>query len=199
MRKRLPAAARKDLVLERAVRTFAARGFSGARTADLAKACGVSDAMLFKLFGSKQGLYRAMIEWKLARSGEGVFPTAAAEAGDDRAVFETIARELLRNTLKDPAFMRLLLFSALEGHPLARMFYDVRSRKVVAFLAGYIRRRIREGSFRKVDPELTAIAFLGAVFQYVLTVQVFRAQGLARTPEAVARNAAGLVLGGLRA
>lgn len=181
------------------MQAFAERGFSGTRTSELAQACGVSDTMLFKLFGSKRGLYRAMIAWKLARSGEGVFPLDAAARGDDRAVFETVGRELLRNILGDPAFMRLLLFSALEGHPLARMFYEARSRKVIGFLAGHVRRRIREGAFRRVDPDLAAMAFLGVVFQFALTVNLFGIPRFRRKrPEAVARLAADMALGSLK-
>jgi hypothetical protein len=40
-------------------------------------------------------------------------------------------------------------------------------------LAGHIRRRQKEGAYRKVEPVLAARAFLGMVFQYAMARQLF--------------------------
>ena len=42
-------------------------------------------------------------------------------------------------------------------------------------LASYIRRRIREGAYRPVDPMLSARGFLGMVFNYFLIQELFGA------------------------
>ena len=43
---RLPSEARKQQLIEEAIRLFAQRGFSGTRTKDIAAACGVSERQL---------------------------------------------------------------------------------------------------------------------------------------------------------
>ena len=40
-------------------------------------------------------------------------------------------------------------------------------------LAGYIRRQMEEGKFRKVDPQLAARGFVGMVFHHYLVQELF--------------------------
>ncbi len=197
---RMSAAERKDLVLRRAADLFAEKGFRGTTTAELARAGGTSEAMLYKLFGSKQGLYAALIQRKLSREGDAIFPREAAARKDDREVFSTMAREFLTSCRRDPSFMRLLHFSALEGNELAEIFYEVRIRSVIEFLSRYIRGRIREEAFRRVDPYLTALAFLGTLSQFVMARQVFHIPAAKRVGmNRAAETFVDLFLSGIRA
>ena len=73
------AEARREAVLEAAVKVFAARGLHGTPTAEVAKAAGISHAYLFRLFPTKSDLAVAVI----GRANErvyGAFASAAAEA-----------------------------------------------------------------------------------------------------------------------
>jgi AcrR family transcriptional regulator len=54
--------ARREAVLEAAVEVFAARGFSGTPTTEVAKAAGISHAYLFRLFPTKSQLAIAVTE-----------------------------------------------------------------------------------------------------------------------------------------
>lgn len=171
--RRMSAEDRTDLVLRRAAELFARKGFGGTTTAELAEAGGTSEAMLYKLFGSKKGLYAALIKRQIEATGDAIFPRQACSRRDDEEVFTIIAKELIGRSEAEPSFMRLLYFSALEGSELKDMFYEARVRKVISFLSDYIRDRAREMVFREVDPDLAAIAFLGMVNQFVLARQIF--------------------------
>ena len=57
---RLSAEARKEAIVEAVRDVFAEKGFEGTTTRDLAKAAGVSEALLYKHFPSKESLYAAM-------------------------------------------------------------------------------------------------------------------------------------------
>jgi len=59
-RRRLPADERHTAILEAAVPLFASKGFDGVTTRELAAAAGVSEALLYKHFPSKEGLYAAI-------------------------------------------------------------------------------------------------------------------------------------------
>jgi len=59
---RLTAQARKEAIVEAVQDVFAEKGFDGTTTRDLAKAAGVSEALLYKHFPSKESLYAAMLE-----------------------------------------------------------------------------------------------------------------------------------------
>lgn len=59
---RLTAEARKEAIVEAVQDVFAEKGFDGTTTRDLAKAAGVSEALLYKHFPSKESLYAAMLD-----------------------------------------------------------------------------------------------------------------------------------------
>ena len=60
--RRLSAEARKEAIVEAVKDVFAEKGFDGTTTRELAKAAGVSEALLYKHFPSKESLYAAMLD-----------------------------------------------------------------------------------------------------------------------------------------
>jgi AcrR family transcriptional regulator len=60
--RRLSAEARKEAIVEAVQDVFAQKGFDGTTTRELAKAAGVSEALLYKHFPSKESLYAAMLD-----------------------------------------------------------------------------------------------------------------------------------------
>lgn len=59
---RLPAAKRREQLLDTAVTLFAERGFAGATTSELARAAGVTEPIIYRHFRSKKDLFIAVIE-----------------------------------------------------------------------------------------------------------------------------------------
>ena len=195
-RKRLTADERRTRTLDLVTEVFAEKGLARTTTAELAEAAGVSQAMLFKLFGDKRGIYVALIDREVSE-GDELFPQDAADACDDELFFGTIAEAFLRRLEERPAFVRLFLHSALEGEEFLELFHEARSLKILGFIAKYIRRRIREKAFRRVDPDVAALGFMGMLFQHALAKQVFRLPGYSPTRKAVARTFVELTLRGL--
>jgi len=74
----MPAAERRELVLEAAVAEFAVHGLAGTSTEDVARRAGISQPYLFRLFPTKKALFLALIE----RCFHRVQDTFAAAAGD---------------------------------------------------------------------------------------------------------------------
>ena len=58
----MTAEARREAIVEAVRDVFAEKGFDGTTTRELAKAAGVSEALLYKHFPSKEVLYAAMLE-----------------------------------------------------------------------------------------------------------------------------------------
>lgn len=59
---RLPAAQRKVQLLDTAARVFATHGYTGTTTAELAKAAGISEPIIYRHFKSKKDLFIELIE-----------------------------------------------------------------------------------------------------------------------------------------
>ena len=168
---RMPGEERRLQILAVAVRLFSQKGFRGTTTKEIAQAAGVSEAMVFRHFATKEELYTAILDHK-ACSGDRFEPEEMAADGierkDDRAVFESLALGALDHHEKDPQFQRLLLYSALEKHELSQMFFDQIVRHVYEFLGGYIRERQRDGAFIEIDPAIVVRCFIGMVMHHSL-------------------------------
>lgn len=162
---------RRLQILAIAVSLFSNKGFRGTTTREIAQAAGVSEAMVFRHFATKEELYAAILDHK-ACSGGSFEPAQMAADGiqrkDDRAVFEALALGALKHHENDPEFQRLLLHSALEKHELAQMFFDEFVRRVYEFLGAYIRERQRDGALIEIDPAIAVRAFIGMVMHHSL-------------------------------
>jgi AcrR family transcriptional regulator len=67
---RLPAAERRQALIETAIKAFAAGSYRGVTTAEIARAAGVSEPILYRHFASKRELYLAAVEhvWQDVRT-----------------------------------------------------------------------------------------------------------------------------------
>jgi AcrR family transcriptional regulator len=179
MAERLTGEERRRVIVEAAVALFSQNGFRGTTTKQIAEAAGCSEATIFKHFTTKHELYSAILEAK-SRIAETLAKAAhAAARKDDAGVFRAIGLESLTRTEQDPSLMRLLLFSALEGHDLSHLFFESKVRGLHEFLSGYIKERIADGAFQPVDPLLAARGFVGMIAHYLLIHEIF---GVKRQP-----------------
>ena len=163
---------RQASLIVAAAALFAAKGFNGTTTKEIAKAAGVSEALIFKHFPTKRRLYAAILAEKVTVNELREPMEAAAKKRDDHRVFTMIASYRIRPGV-DSTFLRLLLFSALEGHELSEMFFGKHLKVFYDHLATYIRTRIEEGAFRPLDPLLAARAFIGVVVHHRLLHEIF--------------------------
>jgi AcrR family transcriptional regulator len=197
--RRLPADERRAQILREAARLFGSHGFNGTTTRDVAGRVGITEAALYRYFPSKEAMYTAILDERMAAPDLLAPLEPLAEAGDDRAVFTGLALTLLRSVEADPAILRLVLYSALEGHELARPFQEGRIRRLREFLQRHLERRIRDGAFRDVDPALGARAFIGMVVDHLLVREVFgQREQYPQPPETVSETLASIFLDGIR-
>jgi AcrR family transcriptional regulator len=163
---------RRLQILAVAVSLFSNRGFRGTTTKEIAQAAGVSEAMVFRHFATKEELYAAILDHKACAGHESFEPEKMAadaiQRKDDCGVFESLALGALKHHENDRDFQRLLLHSALEKHELAQMFFDRFVRRVYQFLGSYIRERQREGAFIDIDPAIVVRCFIGMVMHHSL-------------------------------
>lgn len=173
MGSRMTAGGRREQILRGSMKLFAAKGFRGTTTREIAQQLGISEALMFKYFPSKKALYRAIIRKRTDGSEEMFFPKEAIQSKDDRQVFRSIASYLISKNTDDPTFMRLLQYSALEGHELSKIFFESHSMEKTKLLSKYIRQRIKEQAFQNVPPLLAARAFMGMILYYVQSQELY--------------------------
>jgi AcrR family transcriptional regulator len=164
---------RKQQIIEAAMELFARKGFRGTTTRDLASQADVNEAIIFRHFKTKEELYSAIIEHKACehRNSQIEEMERLASTNDDEKFFEAVGTAFLQRHEADTTFLRLLLFSALEGHELSEMF--VSSMAVRHPIANYIQQRIDQGKFRPVNAQLAARSLFGMFASFVLWQEIF--------------------------
>jgi len=164
---------KRQEILQAAVELFAVKGFRGTTTRDLAAKAGVNEAIIFRYFLNKTELYRAILEEKVHQGRDARYKEVEelAKSADTRTFLEFLGNRFLEQHERDSTFMRLLLFSALEGHELADMF--LASVAIRDPLAAYMERRMDEGTFRRMNPYLASRAFFGMFVSHIQMQEIF--------------------------
>jgi AcrR family transcriptional regulator len=133
---RLDSDERRKAIVRAAVPLFARKGFAGSTTRELAEAAGISEALLFRHFPSKQLLYREILQ--LGCEGDPALEELATLA-PSTATLVYMVRFMVRRFLQggeseradlDPR-LRLLLHSFLEDGDYARELFETVSARVV--------------------------------------------------------------------
>jgi AcrR family transcriptional regulator len=146
---RRDAFATRARILRAATQEFARHGFGGARGDRIAKRARSSERMVYYYFGSKEGLFREVLE--AAYDALGVAEQALVL--DDKAPREALAhfcRFVWRWYAEHPEFIGVLTAeNQLQARHLRRSVrLDVLVRPVVRMLAGLLERGERDGAFR---------------------------------------------------
>lgn len=110
----------REAILRAASRLFAQQGYEATTMAQIASAAGVSRGTPSYFFGSKEGLWKAVLDAQ-SRAAMEVAPRALARLAEVSDVGERIAAlvdsyfEFLE---ENPDFFRLIQWSELQGNPL---------------------------------------------------------------------------------
>jgi TetR/AcrR family transcriptional regulator len=167
------AAHSRATILDAAGYVFAEHGLSGARTEAIAAKAGVNKALLYYYFPSKDALYHAVLDEELTGfhlialrilSQEG--PAAAILLDYVRRHFDFIGAH--------PHYPRLFQRMMLTGGRRSERLVTDRLLPVARALGALLRRGIRAGEFRAVDPEHTAISLVALTVFYFSAAPVIR-------------------------
>ena len=104
MATRLTAAERRDDVLDAALRAFAAGGYEGTSTEDIAREAGISQPYLFRLFGTKKALFQATVARCFRRTLDAF--QAAAEGLRGEEALKAIGGRYREQLLADRTYLR---------------------------------------------------------------------------------------------
>jgi TetR/AcrR family transcriptional regulator len=191
---------RRRQLIEVAIDLFSRKGFAGTTTKEIAAAAGITEAMIFRHFATKQELYKAILDYKCG--GENI-PDWLAQAqsfmenSDDEGLFRFLLSSIIRMHREHPEFERLLIHAALEGHELAIMHNDQMATSVGAQFNDYIARRQREGAIRECDPSIVLFSVVGLPRFYALKKYIHH-RGLPFEDEQVVETMLSILMNGLR-
>ncbi len=196
--KRLTSTQRRAQIIAASTRLFAKYGYKKVTMKMLADSCRVTEPALYRYFRSKKDLYNAVLLSLKTRLDLDSFLAELNQKDNIEDVLFGLARYIVRHYSKNTELSRLLLFSALEGHPLARQTFEDLRGMFVSFLSGKLRALIEEKKIKKVHPVITARCFIGMVMDCSLGLHLWRNfQGRSYEPERILKNNVPIYVAGL--
>jgi AcrR family transcriptional regulator len=189
--------AKRQLILDAAVRVFARQGFDASRVGDVAKEAGVAYGLVYHYFGSKDAVLEAVFreQWGRLLAAVSLAEETQETAPEQLAL---VVKIVLRAWRDDPDLVRLLVREITRSPHIQDELDEIG--QAFATLQRIIARGQAEGTFRAdLDPQIAAWMLYGGL-EEVLTGWVLGQ--LPDTAEAVAaaeREVTATLVGGLRA
>jgi TetR/AcrR family transcriptional regulator len=180
---RMPASDRRSQILEVALNVFSKKGLNGATTKEIAVAAGVTEALIFRHFPTKQALYQAVLESEVGGERFHRWLAAARECmarNDDAGLFRAIATAIIESYAGDARIERVMLFAALEGNEQGLAHHRSFSLNIYELLRSYLEKRQREGALAGYHPGTILTAIAGMAQHYAMATEMFGFE--AKTP-----------------
>lgn len=167
---RVDAETRRGLIIRSAAELFAERPLHEVTTKQLSEAAGVSEALIFQHFGSKQGLYVAVVEDGVDQFTDalhGILRSLMAlpEAGVDQ--LEAMFRSWLDYYFANPGMLRSFLTEA-NAEDVRRSYYRVLLEREADMLPALEQARA-DGLLPDVDPRVLMRSLLTQPLSFVIT------------------------------
>lgn len=189
---------RKHQIIKKAGKLFSKSGYHKITMRDIADSCGITEAALYKHFDSKDAIYTAVLHSIKAKISPGKLFDSLQDKQDIDAILFDLAKFISSLYEKHQDFLRLLLYSSLEGHSMAKEIYNSLRLPFIKFLAGKIQELIKADKVVKVNPQLTARCFVGMAFDCALNFKLWKGMaGKVFSQEATMQNNVSIFVRGL--
>lgn len=164
----LQAQARRQQIVETALRLFAEHGFDGTSTRKIAQAADISEGLIFHYFPTKNDLLNAIFETPHSFFGE--LQTILSDGSDlpVEQVLQRVANGWLDTLYRERQLTSLLLATAQTNAAVSARLESFIQQGTTA-LSTYLQKRIEHGELRADLPTRTAAhTFFASLFTFFL-------------------------------
>lgn len=155
----------RQRIIEAAVESFQTLGYARTTTQGIADKAGVAEVTIFRHFGDKQTLFKAV----LPKIGGGVNFELLEEklSGDLDADLTLISEQALRFFIEQQDAIRMLMFESVH-FPEMKAALAQNPSGMIELLIRYFEKEHNAGKARVNDPQVTAQALMSAIFGYAI-------------------------------
>lgn len=161
---------KREAMLDAAVLVFSRDGYDGGKTLEIAREAGVSEATLFKYFGSKYGLLSALSERIVDRIFR-PYLLSALEENVKEVPPETAIADIMENRMRiineNLPLLQILLAEAPRDPAAFSGLIEQTLPRVFALSDSFHARYMHDGTYRALNPRLISRTFLSLMLGYV--------------------------------
>lgn len=162
MAKRLKASERRATILAVAKVLFSDKGYHGVSVDEIARRLGVSPAILYRHFASKEALYEEVLN-QIACKRESYVEVVVNSDGSFGDVLRGITHIYIASVSRDPDYLRMELQSALEGGDATRQFFENRWRPFTDLIEYSLKELVGQNRIGPVNGTVAALLFQGMI------------------------------------
>jgi AcrR family transcriptional regulator len=190
---------RRQAMMEAAAELFLDKGYAATSLADVVRRSGGSLQTLYELFGSKDGLFKALIESRCAVVTDVFDEAGMADRPPEQALME-FGRRLFELVMSPEglAAMRLIIAEGGQAPEIAEAFFANGPDMGKAKVSRYLEAQVARGRLAIDDVESAAIQFCDMVKSHY-SMKALCGIPIALTPEQAEAHVRGVVAMFLRA
>lgn len=162
MAKRLKANERRASIVAVAKILFADKGYNGVAVDEIANRLGVSPAILYQHFPSKEALYEEVLN-HISAQRESYIEAALNGPDDFGSVLERMALVFADKLSNDSDYLRMEMQAALEDAPMAQHFFENRWKSFSDFVEFNIHELNQAGQLTHINPQIASLMYQGAL------------------------------------
>ena len=191
------AAARREQILETALKLFAAQGFDATSTRQVAKEAGIAEGLIFHYFPTKASLLTALLENRRSFRSELRVILDGAEDRPAPEVLREVASGWLATLRRDAELV--VLFITAQTNPEVNEAMQQVIGEGTSQVSGYLKARIDANELREDLPLQTAVAmFFSSLMIFFLTRRHLPEPEWVKQSDAYARELISVWLEGAR-
>jgi len=158
-----PAVRSNDRILKKALELFSEKGYDATSVREICEAAGITKPTLYHFYGSKEGVYRAIVEGALERfQADMIFALTGEGSLRDRLV--RMARGYVDATLREPDLARFIM-ALIHNPPRSAPATDFVGfyQGILDALARAVDVAVARGEVRAGPTDVRLLVFMGAL------------------------------------
>ena len=190
---------RKGRILAAARSLFARHGYGDVTLDQIAANVGISRPRVVQLFGSKLKIYEAIAKTAYRSHPLDKDLAEPMERKDDFEVFRAFAAHILRHTAKGEGreTFKILMYARLREDHFHRVHFHEKDTLMISRLSQYVSDRIRDGTFRPMDPRTVIFCYQAMIANLAIYKNVMKKMDFISV-EDLSHSCAAIFLEGLR-
>jgi len=182
--KRLSAEERRASIIKVAKRLFAHTGFHGVSIDEIVKEVGVSPAILYRHFESKDELYAAVLQ-EFSATRESYVEAVVADDNGFEQVLRGMTTVFVSSIMNHPDMLKMEMHSQLEGSTASQEFFLNRWKSFTDYIEYNLSELQSQNKINPINEKAAALMYQGIIREVLIQKCLQQTDRFHETPVAI--------------